>query len=1184
MFDHYLPSAILRTVAKTFEEYDISNDPYVIYLRYKADIETLFKVYSNGKTYCTDQLRTLKQKMELIASELGLLAAERFVRLCISDYIVSLDKPHSMSSNVKLVEKLYVADLLKPILKLNSLSNDLFADATPKSLTFYLTDKAKVLVDILQREHTTLFRGIIFVEQRATVAALQDLISIHPDLKDKYRIGISVGESDHSERSSALCRSIEIGDKGRSLKAFRTGDINLLLATSVLEEGVDVPECHVIICFDSPKNLKSFVQRRGRARKEDSKYFILCQEGTEAAESSNWEELESLMVSAYLDDTRSHTNLSTENSPLERRRVFRVKDSNALLTPENSMAHLYHFCSKLEAGSHIHLRPQFSYEEIDGGIIGHVRLPTAVPPHIRTAQGSLPSVSHKNAKKEAAFEAMIKLHENGLTNRNLLPIISGPEFNRSLGVVTGMVPAPIKYDPWKQAASAAKQNSENSSNFYPYLVAVTELGIEKWSLVVVSRFKWPQIPDFDLFWTKKETYVLSVSPLPPCNISGTQLDNIAELSKIILQSAFPAAYNNEPTDYLMYVIPPVPVEDIKDVLESVKGNNNADHLIGNEDFPAAVLNGGLIRYGPNQSRYILRRRAQESDLDSAGMMEGAVDFTRCLVAVKFPRRRDFHSMAYSHALLNKSPESILQVDQCKVDRLPTKYSICALFVPSLLRRLELAMVTDGLNLTLLQPLEIRTLSLVQTAITATAAREPENYERFEYLGDCILKFLSSIQLLHENPYWSEGYLSAAKSRLVSNSNLAEACMKIGLDKFLITDQWVPTPARVLAHFAWKTVPDPMPTPRPRSTKTTADIVESLLGASFLDGGLKRAQRCLRILLPYQQWTDVDIAVGSLHLAADSATSHMELPEKIIGYKFTKTSLLLEAFTHPSFHSYSDDQTISYQRLEFLGDGLLDYLVVQKIFPRKATLDPGVMTQLRAALTNADFLGFLCLELSMQEELFDISMSSDGGVEPNEERRSKSLWQFMRYTSEEIMGNMQATAERHMNLQKQIKSALLEDDVFPWGLLARLSPEKVFSDLIESLLGAIFVDSRGDMAPCSAFLDRLGMFTVLERLIDDQVICLHPINQLTSQGHKQVSVTYDFGNTREAEDKILEVRIGGQSVGPAGVRVKGSNKFSMMTIAASEALRVLDSQKGEEKPSNDALGTEDVHMSSPDIRK
>lgn len=42
--------------------------------------------------------------------------------------------------------------------------------------------------------------------------------------------------------------------------------MNVLVSTNVAEEGLDIQSCHLVIGFDLPKTLCSFIQSRGRAR------------------------------------------------------------------------------------------------------------------------------------------------------------------------------------------------------------------------------------------------------------------------------------------------------------------------------------------------------------------------------------------------------------------------------------------------------------------------------------------------------------------------------------------------------------------------------------------------------------------------------------------------------------------------------------------------------------------------------------------------------------------------------------------------------------------------------------------------------------------------------------------------------------------------------------------------------
>jgi late competence protein required for DNA uptake (superfamily II DNA/RNA helicase) len=48
------------------------------------------------------------------------------------------------------------------------------------------------------------------------------------------------------------------------LEEFRNGKIQIIVATPTAEEGIDVPSCNLVICYDGIKIEKSFIQMRGR--------------------------------------------------------------------------------------------------------------------------------------------------------------------------------------------------------------------------------------------------------------------------------------------------------------------------------------------------------------------------------------------------------------------------------------------------------------------------------------------------------------------------------------------------------------------------------------------------------------------------------------------------------------------------------------------------------------------------------------------------------------------------------------------------------------------------------------------------------------------------------------------------------------------------------------------------------
>lgn len=54
------------------------------------------------------------------------------------------------------------------------------------------------------------------------------------------------------------------------------------------------------------------------------------------------------------------------------------------------------------------------------------------------------------------------------------------------------------------------------------------------------------------------------------------------------------------------------------------------------------------------------------------------------------------------------------------------------------------------------------------------------------------------------------------------------------------------------------------------------------------------------------------------------------------------------------------------------------------------------------------------------------------------------------------------------------------------MLKRLNASKMFSDMVESVLGAIFLDSNFELVACHSFLKRLGLERYANRVISEQV--------------------------------------------------------------------------------------------------
>lgn len=153
-------------------------------------------------------------------------------------------------------------------------------------------------------------------------------------------------------------------------------------------------------------------------------------------------------------------------------------------------------------------------------------------------------------------------------------------------------------------------------------------------------------------------------------------------------------------------------------------------------------------------------------------------------------------------------------------------------------------------------------------------------------------------------------------------------------------------------------------------------------------------------------------------------------EKNIQYRFKDRSYLLQAMTHASYSP--NTVTDCYQRLEFLGDAVLDYLITRHLYEDPRLHSPGALTDLRSALVNNTIFASLAVRHGFHKYFRHLSPGLHDVVnrfvqiqEENEHSISEEYYLIAEDESEEI-----------------------EDVEVP----------KALGDVFESVAGAIFLDS------------------------------------------------------------------------------------------------------------------------------
>jgi len=95
----------------------------------------------------------------------------------------------------------------------------------------------------------------------------------------------------------------------------------------------------------------------------------------------------------------------------------------------------------------------------------------------------------------------------------------------------------------------------------------------------------------------------------------------------------------------------------------------------------------------------------------------------------------------------------------------------------------------------------------------------------------------------------------------------------------------------------------------------------------------------------------------------------DLLEKKLGLKFKNKDLLIQAFCHRSYLNEKPDFYLTNnERLEFLGDAVLELVVTEDIYQNYPEKPEGELTNWRAALVNSKFLGKLARDLDFNDFL------------------------------------------------------------------------------------------------------------------------------------------------------------------------------------------------------------------------
>ncbi|XP_027768882.1 DEAD-box ATP-dependent RNA helicase FANCM isoform X2 [Solanum pennellii] len=193
-------------------------------------------------------------------------------------HIVKLLSSHGIKSAFEMLEEKLQSKLFgrlmgrnEILLKAKRLMQQVVSHGAPSPK---LSKTLEILIDHFKMSDPKNSRVIIFSNFRQSVSdILLSLRSLADLVKATEFIGQSSGKTSKGQSQK---------NQQAVLEKFRTGEYNVIVATSIGEEGLDIMEVDLVICFDANVSPLRMIQRMGRTgRKHEGRVVVLAYEGRE---------------------------------------------------------------------------------------------------------------------------------------------------------------------------------------------------------------------------------------------------------------------------------------------------------------------------------------------------------------------------------------------------------------------------------------------------------------------------------------------------------------------------------------------------------------------------------------------------------------------------------------------------------------------------------------------------------------------------------------------------------------------------------------------------------------------------------------------------------------------------------------------------------------------------------------
>lgn len=352
------------------------------------------------------------------------------------------------------------------------------------------------------------------------------------------------------------------------------------------------------------------------------------------------------------------------------------------------------------------------------------------------------------------------------------------------------------------------------------------------------------------------------------------------------------------------------------------------------------------------------------------------------------------------------------------------------------------------------------------------------------MGDCFLKMATSISLYGIHPENDEYAYHVDRMLLICNKNLRNNAVNLKLYEYIRSQgfsrrAWYPE-----GLILKKGKNTAAPNSHRLGDKTIADVCEALIGASLLStDNMDNAVRAVTELVSSENHRVMSYSEyyklykKPAYQTAMATEAHKDLARQVErkhAYIFKSPRLLRSVFIHSSV-TFMTEKIPSYQRLEFLGDSLLDMACINFLFHTFPDKDPQWLTEHKMAMVSNQFLGALCVQLDFHTHLLTFN--------------AKLQSQITDYVTDVREARLQVEEDA-------MRAGRNKDDCVPDYWRSVRQPPKCLPDIVEAYVGSVFVDSEYDYSQVERFFDEHIKWFFKDMSIYDSYANKHPTTFLT----------------------------------------------------------------------------------------